>query len=96
MSQLLKFIFASVNLADPLPEGFVQYGLWITGSKTVDELLNFETVATCVNDFSVQTQLPFTLRVVPAELLANFDVTVPEAEDYISNFALNVPLQNKN
>lgn len=90
----LKFIFASVNLADPLPEGFVQNGLWITGSKTVDELLTFETVATCVNDFGVQTQLPFTLRVVPSELLANFDVTVPAAEDYVSNFALN-PI-NKN
>lgn len=90
----LNFIFSSVTLADALPTGFVQNGLWISGSKTVDELLTFETVATCVNNFGVQSQLPFTLRVVPSQQLANYDMSVPSALDYVDNFELN-PI-NKN
>jgi hypothetical protein len=90
----LNFIFSSVTLADALPTGFTQNGLWISGSKAVDELLTFQTVATCVNNFGVQSQLPFILRVVPSQQLANYDMSVPSALDYVANFQLN-PI-NKN
>lgn len=77
-----NFLFANINLADALPDGFRQEGLWIFGSKIVAEELTFNTTATCVSPTGTQFDIPFTLKVITEDQVNQYSIPQP-FEDYI-------------
>jgi len=77
-----NFMFAYINLADALPDGFRQEGLWIFGSKTVTEEFTFNTTATCVSPTGTQFSIPFVLKVITKEQANQMSMPTP-FEDYL-------------
>ena len=77
-----NFVFAYINLANALPDGFRQEGLWILGTKTVSEEFTFNTTATCVSPTGSQFEVPFSLKVVTEDQVNQMSMPAP-FDDYL-------------